>query len=58
MPEGEEIDCPLLWKKAHGNKDGEIDKEVAPIITEIVSLCVLTEIGLMLTEIRSCYRPD
>lgn len=58
MPEREEIDWALLWKKAHGNKDGEIDEEVAPVITKIVSLCVLTEISPMLIEICSCYRPD
>jgi hypothetical protein len=29
-----------MWKKARENKDGEIDDEVAVVITEIVSMCV------------------
>ena len=41
MPDGEEIDRALLWKKAREKKNGEIDEELAPVITEIVSMCLL-----------------
>ncbi|KAK9933083.1 hypothetical protein M0R45_020292 [Rubus argutus] len=38
LPDGEEIDRALLWKKARENKNGEIDEELAPVIIEIDAL--------------------
>lgn len=38
MPEGEELDRAILWKKARERKSGEIDEELVPVITEIVSI--------------------
>lgn len=38
MPEGEEIDWAILWKKALERISGEIDEELVPVITEIVSI--------------------
>lgn len=38
LPEGEELDRAILWKKARERKSGEIDEELVPVITKIDDL--------------------
>ena len=36
-PEGGPIDRAIMWKKARERKNGQIDEELTPVLTEIVS---------------------